>query len=151
LLDLQMPVMDGWDVGRRLRDTGKRDLPIVLLTSQDQVRDSYEDVQAAHVLAKPFDMDELLSVVSHYCQPTKPPEEEPVAVKAETPSFTVAVLLITLAFVLLRMQPFRPSTSNAVVELWHSVLFIYRVSALLFRGAFAVVNACNALLSARAA
>lgn len=149
LLDLQMPVMDGWDVGRRLRDTGKGDLPIVLLTSQDQVRDSYEDVQAAHVLAKPFDMDELLSVVAHYCQPINPREEKLVDAKTESASLTLFVLLITLAFLVLRLQPFRPKPGNAVVEVWHSVLFFYRAAALFFRGAFFVVNACNALMSTR--
>ncbi|MFA5139090.1 MAG: response regulator [Elusimicrobiota bacterium] len=66
LLDVAMPVMDGWECCRRLRaDPETRDIPVILMTawlSDDLVRRA-EALGAARVLVKPFDEDELMGLL----------------------------------------------------------------------------------------
>ncbi|MDF1659163.1 MAG: response regulator transcription factor [Verrucomicrobiales bacterium] len=59
VLDVMLPVMDGWEVLSRLR---KRDrTPVLMLTALDAVEDRIRglDEGADDYLAKPFEMDEL--------------------------------------------------------------------------------------------
>ena len=60
LLDLGLPDKSGLDVLRDLRRRG-RDVPVVILTAQDAVRDRVAglDAGADDYLVKPFDLDEL--------------------------------------------------------------------------------------------
>lgn len=62
LLDMRMPVLDGWGFARALRERGIV-LPLVVMTAaQDAVRWSQE-IGVRWALAKPFDLDDLLQVV----------------------------------------------------------------------------------------
>jgi len=62
LLDLMMPVMDGWQFAHELRVRGHR-TPLLVL-SADHAVDRHAGALAAQAhLAKPFDLDELLSKV----------------------------------------------------------------------------------------
>ncbi|MBC8163498.1 MAG: response regulator transcription factor [Roseiflexaceae bacterium] len=59
ILDVMMPIMDGWEVCRRLRDFSQ--VPVLMLTALDQTKDIITglDNGADDYLAKPFNMDEL--------------------------------------------------------------------------------------------
>lgn len=64
ILDLMMPGIDGIEVCQRLRtNPTTRDIPILMLTAKDDVRDRIEglDAGADDYLTKPFDFDELLA------------------------------------------------------------------------------------------
>jgi len=62
ILDLGLPDVDGLDLLRQIRQTG-RQLPVLILTSRIQVRDRVSglDAGADDYLTKPFDMDELVA------------------------------------------------------------------------------------------
>jgi two-component system, chemotaxis family, chemotaxis protein CheY len=62
LLDMRMPVMDGWGVARELRARGDR-LPIVVMTAAQNARAWAEEIGAAGFVAKPFELPQLLAVV----------------------------------------------------------------------------------------
>ena len=63
LLDLRMPVMDGWEFARRYRATPGPHAPIVaFVASLNATRDCAE-LASAGVLGKPFDIEELLTTV----------------------------------------------------------------------------------------
>jgi len=63
VLDIMLPVLDGWEVLRRLRKSKKT--PVLLLTARDAVRDRVRglDTGADDYLVKPFDLNELLARV----------------------------------------------------------------------------------------
>src|SRR5688572_14073173 len=65
LLDIQMPVMDGYEVCRRLRDDPTTlALPIVMITAAgDQEKLKALEVGADEFIAKPFNQAELLARV----------------------------------------------------------------------------------------
>jgi two-component system copper resistance phosphate regulon response regulator CusR len=64
LLDLGLPDTDGFDVLRRLRAMGV-DLPVVILTARDGVRDTVTglEIGADDYVTKPFRFEELLARV----------------------------------------------------------------------------------------
>ncbi len=62
LLDMRMPVLDGWGFARGLRERGV-DLPILVMTAAQNARRWAEEIGADGYLAKPFDIDDLLDAV----------------------------------------------------------------------------------------
>ncbi len=62
LLDMMMPVMDGRQFGVALRALDHPP-PIVVMTAVDRIAQSASDVGAVSWLAKPFDLDDLVSTV----------------------------------------------------------------------------------------
>jgi len=62
VLDVLMPVMDGFEACRRLREAGDR-TPVLMLTARDAVGDRVEglDAGADDYVVKPFALDELLA------------------------------------------------------------------------------------------
>jgi two-component system response regulator CpxR len=66
LLDLMMPVMDGWEFHRRLEaDPALAPVPVIVLSALDHVRGA--NLHAAAFLKKPLDFDRLLDLVRTYC------------------------------------------------------------------------------------
>ncbi|WP_408587591.1 response regulator [Novosphingobium sp.] len=66
LMDVMMPEMDGLTATREIRKQGVwRDLPVIALTAKAMARDQQEclDAGANDYLAKPLDVDKLLSLV----------------------------------------------------------------------------------------
>ncbi len=63
LLDLKMPVMDGWEFARRFRARYGEAAPIVVLTAADDARKRAAEVRPAAWLSKPFDIDVLINTV----------------------------------------------------------------------------------------
>ncbi len=68
LLDMRMPVMDGWAVARALRAQGST-VPIVVMTAAESAQRWADEVGAEGYLAKPFGLDDLLSTVERYRGP----------------------------------------------------------------------------------
>ena len=66
LLDLMMPVMDGWEFRRvQQADPVLSRVPTIVLSALDQSR-AY-DLKPAAFLKKPLDFDRLLQLVREYC------------------------------------------------------------------------------------
>ena len=67
LLDLMMPVMDGWQFRRhQVADSRLSKIPTIVVSAAG--RDRISQVSADAYLAKPIDMDELLTRVSEFCK-----------------------------------------------------------------------------------
>ena len=62
VLDLMMPVMDGWTFAKRLRE--RHEIPIVVLSAATDLERHARTVGAAEVVGKPFDLDQLLPKVA---------------------------------------------------------------------------------------
>lgn len=64
VLDVMMPRLDGWEVCRRLRESGSQ-VPVLMLTAKDEVKDRVKglDLGADDYLVKPFALEELLARV----------------------------------------------------------------------------------------
>jgi CheY-like chemotaxis protein len=66
LLDLMMPVMDGWEFRRvQQADPVLARVPTIVLSALDQSR--AKDLKPAAFLKKPLDFDRLLQLVREYC------------------------------------------------------------------------------------
>ena len=65
LLDMRMPVLDGWGFAREFRAAGKRS-PIVVMTAAENARRWAEEIGADGYLAKPFEIDTLIAAVARY-------------------------------------------------------------------------------------
>lgn len=63
LLDMRMPVLDGWGFARQLRARGV-DLPILVMTAAQDAGSWAEEIGAEGYLAKPFDLLDLLDEVA---------------------------------------------------------------------------------------
>src|SRR5687768_12600221 len=68
LLDMRMPVMDGWAVARALREQGVQ-VPIVVMTAAESAKRWADEVGAEGYLAKPFGLDQLLDTVERFRKP----------------------------------------------------------------------------------
>ncbi len=67
VLDMRMPVMDGWGFVRALGDR-RTTVPILVMTAaQDARRWAYE-VGADGFLAKPFEIDDLIAAVARHAR-----------------------------------------------------------------------------------
>src|SRR5438270_5238462 len=62
LLDMRMPVLDGWGFMRAVRERGLT-LTVVVMTAAADARRWGREIGAQAVLAKPFDIDELVRAV----------------------------------------------------------------------------------------
>ncbi|HEX3761517.1 MAG TPA: response regulator [Kofleriaceae bacterium] len=68
LLDLMMPVMNGWEfLAAVAKDPRLEHIPVVVLTAAEHT----EVPGAREVLSKPMDLKELLRVVEHYLRGDK--------------------------------------------------------------------------------
>jgi CheY-like chemotaxis protein len=65
LLDLMMPVMDGWAFAEVMKkDMTLATIPIVVVTA---FADKAESIGASRIVKKPVEMDTLLRFVQEYC------------------------------------------------------------------------------------
>lgn len=68
LLDLQMPVMDGWQFRKEMRsDAALAGIPVVVISADAGLERKVEGMAAAAVLPKPVSLDRLLDTVHHFC------------------------------------------------------------------------------------
>jgi DNA-binding response OmpR family regulator len=69
LLDMRMPVMDGWEFARRYRAGPEPHAPIVVVTAARDAAQRAAEIDANGYLGKPFDMGELVALVTHLARP----------------------------------------------------------------------------------
>lgn len=68
LLDMRMPVMDGWEFAARYIRAHDHETPIVVITAAENAEQRAKEVEAADWLAKPFDLTDLVALVTRYMQ-----------------------------------------------------------------------------------
>jgi DNA-binding response OmpR family regulator len=70
LLDIMMPGMDGWQVLERLKaDSVVQKIPVIMFTAKEHSNGTVlaHAKGAADYIAKPFDPEEMVSVLNRYC------------------------------------------------------------------------------------
>jgi two-component system, chemotaxis family, chemotaxis protein CheY len=66
LLDMRMPLMDGWEFARAYRELPGPHAPIIVLTAARDARERAAEINAEGYLGKPFDLDDLLELVAQH-------------------------------------------------------------------------------------
>ncbi len=67
LLDLMMPVMNGWQFrAEQARDPSLEEIPVVVMSGDGRVTEEAPTVRAASFLKKPVDLDVLLETINKY-------------------------------------------------------------------------------------
>jgi CheY-like chemotaxis protein len=66
LLDMNMPVMNGREFARELRQRGLWCVPVVVYTAAHDAERSANEIGAAGVLSKPFELKALRSILDQY-------------------------------------------------------------------------------------
>jgi two-component system, chemotaxis family, chemotaxis protein CheY len=64
LLDMRMPVMDGWEFAHAFRERFGRRIPIVVVTAAEDSRLRAAEIGANADLGKPFELARLYEVVA---------------------------------------------------------------------------------------
>lgn len=73
LMDLAMPVMDGFALrSRMLRDARLATIPVILVSARALTPEEASSLRPAAVLLKPFEPDRLLERVAGVCGPQSP-------------------------------------------------------------------------------
>lgn len=62
VLDMRMPVLDGWGFAQELKKRGEK-IPILLMTAAQNAQRWAEEIGAQGFVAKPFELTDLLSCV----------------------------------------------------------------------------------------
>ena len=75
LLDLMLPVMDGWSVCAKIRETART--PIIMLTAKSEVFDRVTGLEmgADDYIVKPFEMKELIARINAVLRRTEIPDD----------------------------------------------------------------------------
>ncbi len=75
LLDIMLPVLDGWQVCSKIRETSK--VPIIMLTAKGETYDKINGLEmgADDYVVKPFEVKELLARVHAVLRRTEPDEK----------------------------------------------------------------------------
>jgi DNA-binding response OmpR family regulator len=69
ILDLIMPIMDGWRFRAEQRLTSSADVPVLVLTSHWDAAHASSGLEAAETVRKPFALDELLGTIRRITRP----------------------------------------------------------------------------------
>jgi CheY-like chemotaxis protein len=68
LLDLMMPVMNGWEFRQQqLEDRELAGIPTVIVTAHNRPVENARELRVKHVIVKPVNPDLLISMVNEYC------------------------------------------------------------------------------------
>ena len=75
LLDIMLPVMDGWAVCSKIRETSS--VPIIMLTAKSEVFDRIQGLEmgADDYIVKPFEMKELIARINAVLRRTEIPND----------------------------------------------------------------------------
>ncbi len=66
LLDMRMPVMDGWELAREYRARPGPCAPVIVVTAARDAAERAAEIDADGYLSKPFSLEELLDIVDHH-------------------------------------------------------------------------------------
>ena len=82
LLDIMLPVLDGWSVLKKIRS--ESETPIIMLTAKGEVQDKVTGLEqgADDYVVKPFEMKEVLARIHAVLRRTSDPVEEPAGAKS---------------------------------------------------------------------
>jgi CheY-like chemotaxis protein len=70
ILDLWMPVMDGWQFrSEQMKNPRLADIPVIVVSALGD----HAEVEANEIIIKPVDVDRLLATIGHYCRPEPTP------------------------------------------------------------------------------
>jgi CheY-like chemotaxis protein len=68
LLDLMMPVMDGWQFSDHLNaDPDLSRIPVIIISAHEKVSEISKDLRAQGFVKKPINVDQLLETVKLHC------------------------------------------------------------------------------------
>jgi len=67
LLDMRMPVLDGWGVAAAYRGRRVPHAPLVVMTAAENAQRWCREIGADACLAKPFELDDLCGAVGRFC------------------------------------------------------------------------------------
>ena len=68
LLDIMMPVMDGWSFrAAQTEDSELKTIPVVVLTAHASAAQTARQMHAAGFLRKPVELDALLAAIERHC------------------------------------------------------------------------------------
>jgi CheY-like chemotaxis protein len=68
LLDLMMPIMNGWDFRRKQKGSSEFSaIPVVLMSAGGHIASSCADLDASDYVSKPVEVAELLKKIQRYC------------------------------------------------------------------------------------
>jgi DNA-binding response OmpR family regulator len=73
LLDMRMPVMNGWEFAREFRARHGRAARIVVVTAAENARMRAQEIDADGWLEKPFELDAVLDAVALHFEPQPSP------------------------------------------------------------------------------
>ena len=75
LLDIMLPILDGWQVCRKVRETSR--VPIIMLTAKGETFDKVNGLEmgADDYIVKPFEVKELLARVHAVMRRTEPEDK----------------------------------------------------------------------------
>ena len=65
LLDMRMPVLDGWQFAHALKQRGVQ-LPILVMTAAQDARRWAQEIGAQGYISKPFELTDLLAAVERF-------------------------------------------------------------------------------------
>jgi CheY-like chemotaxis protein len=69
LLDMRMPIMNGWEFAREFRSRFGRAAPVVVVTAAENARARAEEIDADGWLEKPFEIEEVVRMASRFLGP----------------------------------------------------------------------------------
>ncbi len=96
LLDIMLPVLDGWGVCARIRETSRT--PIIMITAKSEVFDRIQGLEmgADDYIVKPFEMKELIARINAVLRRTEIPDDtkkrlvfDNIEINLESPKLTV--------------------------------------------------------------
>lgn len=68
LLDLMMPVMNGWDFRRaQQQDPHLASIPVVVISADNSIQHKTASLAVTDYMAKPIDIEHLINTVRRYC------------------------------------------------------------------------------------
>jgi len=120
LMDMEMPMMDGFEATKKLRDNGYT-LPIVMLTAnalKSDVDSSIEIGANAH-LAKPIELDKFYRILAQYVPTERDCSSNSKSSKGELDKNTVTQQFIDS--LTLRLEKINQANSD---ENWQEIIFI---------------------------
>ena len=91
LLDIMLPVMDGWAVCAKIRETSK--VPIIMLTAKSEVFDRIQGLEmgADDYIVKPFEMKELIARINAVLRRTEIPNDTSKKLTIDLDSYELIV------------------------------------------------------------